>query len=152
VGAPDQNGVGVDAGAAYYLRGGVAPAGTLTAPDAIFLGHMAGDHAGNAVDGAGDVDGDSFIDLLIGASIEDSGGINAGAAYLVRGPVAGTYDLGNADAGFIGEAESDLAGSTVVGLGDATGDGRGDLLIGAPQNDATGEDAGTVYFISSASF
>ena len=152
VGAPDQNGVGVDAGAAYFLRGGVAPSSSLSAPDAIFLGRMAGDHAGNAVDGAQDVDGDGFIDLLIGASIEDSGGINAGAAYLVRGPTLGTYNLGDADAGFIGEAESDLAGFSVSGLGDASGDGRGDLLIGAPQNDATGEDAGTVYFISSASF
>ena len=141
-----------DSGAALLLSGPFSGVGTASRPLATWYGATSRDDAGSALSDGIDLDGDGLLEYLVGARRVDTAGTNAGAAYLVRGPTLGTYNLGDADAGFIGEAESDLAGFSVSGLGDASGDGRGDLLIGAPQNDATGEDAGTVYFIRSASF
>ena len=50
------------------------------------LGRQPGDRAGNAVDATADIDGDGRRDVLVGAYIDDSAAINAGAAYLVLGP------------------------------------------------------------------
>ena len=65
---------------------------------------------------AGDVNGDGFDDLIVGAPHGDDGGINAGEAYVIFGKASGfaTIDLAaltQAD-GFIiqGEAANDLAG------------------------------------------
>ena len=57
--------------------------------DATLVGESNGDQAGQAVAGGGDVDGDGYDDLFVGADQEDSGGSQAGAAYLVRGPLTG---------------------------------------------------------------
>jgi hypothetical protein len=80
---------------------------------------------------AGDVDADGYDDLLLGDFLNDEGGDGAGAAYLVLGPVTGTFDLSLADAKLVGETEQDLAGSDVSSAGDVDNDGHADLLIGA---------------------
>jgi hypothetical protein len=43
---------------------------------------------GNGLSGAGDVDGDGYGDVLLGADRQDAGGRDAGPACLVYGPVA----------------------------------------------------------------
>ncbi len=60
------------------------------------------DGVGSSVSGAGDVDGDGHDDLLIGAPWNNEGGRRGGAAYLVSGPVTGTFDLALADAKLVG--------------------------------------------------
>jgi hypothetical protein len=152
VGAPDQSFGGTGAGAAYVLLGPISGPGTLTFAHGTIVGRLAWDHAGNSVANVGDATGDGELDMLIGAYIEDSGGLNAGAAFMVAGPLTGTRYLTNADAGFIGEAESDLAGWSVAGPGDVDGDGLGDVLVGAPQNDNRGTDAGAAYMLYAAGF
>ena len=100
--------------------------------DAIALqGIATDDRAGSAVSAAGDVNGDGYDDLLIGAFYADDGGSESGAAYLVHGPVTGTDSLSNAEATFIGEESGDTAGHSVAGGGDLDGDGLDDLVIGA---------------------
>jgi hypothetical protein len=150
VGAADQSEGGAGAGAAYVVAGPLTASTDLNASHARIIGRLPQDHAGNAVDVAGDVDGDGELDLIIGAYIEDSGGLNAGAAYLVNGPITGTRYLTDANAGFIGEAESDLAGWSAAGAGDVDGDGLGDVLVGAPKHDLGGDDAGVAYLIYAA--
>jgi hypothetical protein len=149
IGSPDQGTGGEGAGAAYVVSGPVSGDYFLSTTDSRLTGRRAWDHAGAAIDGVGDADGDGWADILVGAYIEDSGGINAGAAYLVRGPFSGTRTLSEADAGFIGEAEGDLAGWSVAGAGDTDGDGLGDLMIGAPSSDRGADNGGVVYLISS---
>jgi hypothetical protein len=113
--------------------GSRAEAGTidLSTADAKLVGEEGRDSAGAYLSGAGDVDGDGHDDLLVGAIGNDEGGRLAGAAYLVRGPVAGTVDLSMADAKLVGEDRGDGAGR-VAGAGDVDGDGLDDLLVGAP--------------------
>ena len=126
---------GTDAGAAYLVLGPVT--GTLDLPseaDAELVGEEAQDGAGVAVSGAGDVDGDGHDDLLVGAIGNDEGGgvySDAGAAYVVLGPVTGTLALSLADAKLMGEDRSDYAGISVSGAGDIDADGHDDLLVGS---------------------
>ena len=153
VGAPDQDLGGSGAGLIYILYGPTSGVSTLAEADARVVGRQPGDHAGNAVDATADIDGDGRRDVLVGAYIDDSAAINAGAAYLVLGPWSGTTYLTEAEGGFIGEAEADLAGWAVELAGDLTGsDGGGrlpDIVIGAPGQDARAEDGGTVYVVAS---
>ena len=139
---------GPDAGAAYLLHGPL-PGGelSLSQADARFVGEAAGDEAGLRVNGAGDLDGDGFDDLLIGAWKADTGGSDAGAAYVVYGPVAGDLSLSAADACLEGEGAGDFAGNPVAAAGDVDGDGYGDLLIGARGNDGAASGAGAAYLL-----
>ena len=56
---------------------------SLEAADARLVGEATADYAGFGLAGAGDVDGDGFDDLVIGATGNDAAGSSAGAAYLV---------------------------------------------------------------------
>ena len=58
----------------------------LSNADASFIGEDAEDYSGYSVAGAGDVNGDGYDDILIGAyGDEDGGGANAGQTYLIFG-------------------------------------------------------------------
>ena len=104
-----------------------------------------GDYAGSYLAG-GDVDGDGLADLLIGACLEDSGGSNAGAVYLVHGPATHAASLGDADAVLYGENSSDNA--CLPGFaGDVNDDGFGDVMVGAVSHDAGGSSSGSVYLV-----
>jgi len=107
--------------------------------DARLLGEGSYDLAGWSAASAGDVDGDGFGDLVIGAPGEVSGGGEAGslssaagAAYLVAGPIYGEMSLEAAETKFQGAESPDIAGFGVAPAGDADGDGRDEFLIGAP--------------------
>ncbi len=131
------------------VEAGCGLAGTydLSVADARLIGEASEDYAGNSVAGAGDVNGDGFVDLLVGAVLEDAGGSDAGAAYLVHGPVYGHVDLSTADAKFIGENGGDRAGRIVDGGFDTDADGLSDIIIGAIYNGAGGGDAGAAYML-----
>ena len=122
---------------------------SLANANATFLGEAAGNNAGVAIAGAGDVNGDGYDDFLIGANY--GGAAAAGKVYLILGRAAANwgpgFDLANADAAFLGEAANDLAGWAVAGAGDVNGDGLDDFLISANQNDAGGPNAGQAYLI-----
>ena len=111
-------------------------------------GAQPGDRAGFAVAGAGDVNGDGRGDLIVGAPRRDAKDVeDTGAAYVVFGR-AGTspIDLSSlGDSGFriTGVFERDQAGVSVAGAGDVNGDGRSDVVVGAPRADVLGRrDAG----------
>jgi len=151
VGAYGNDAVDSNAGQAYLVLGraaGWALDVGLGQADASFLGEVSGDRAGPSVAGAGDVNGDGYDDLLVGAYANDDGGTSAGKTYLVLGKAAGWTvgsDLAAADASFLGEASNDLSGTPIAGAGDADGDGLDDFLVGAFGNDDAGSYAGQSY-------
>jgi hypothetical protein len=139
---------GVDDDCDGAALGCVPASGSLSAADATYTGEAAYDYAGYSVSGAGDVDGDGFDDLLVGARYNDANGIDAGAAYLVLGSATpGDLTLSAADAKYSGEAAYDYAGYSVSGAGDVDGDGLDDLVVGAYGDDAGGASAGAAYLV-----
>ncbi|MCK6531020.1 FG-GAP-like repeat-containing protein [Myxococcota bacterium] len=132
VGAPNAGPEEVGTGAAYLVPGPILAPASLADVGLALWGEGAGDSAGHAVAGAGDVDGDGLDDLLIGAPSADGGATDAGAAYLVPGPVAASGTLADAAAVLLGPTEGARAGYAVAGVGDVDGDGFRDLVVGAP--------------------
>ncbi len=163
VGAPQNNdGPGANnAGAAYIFFGASTLSGTKTAgTDQNFqiLGKAASDYLGFSVSGAGDVNGDGFDDVIVGANSNDDGpGIDAGAAYIFFGAsnLSGTKSLGegqSADVTILGKADSDKLGSVAAsGAGDVNGDGFDDIIVGARYNDDGAANAGAAYIFFGAS-
>jgi Ca2+-binding RTX toxin-like protein len=115
----------------------------------VIYGQDADDRSGGSVASAGDINGDGFADLIIGASGGDAAGNaknNAGDCYVVFGKASGwgaTIDLGTIAAGtggFVihGQDAGDASGLSVASAGDIDGDGFADLIIGVPFGDAAG--------------
>lgn len=141
----------VDAGAAYVFSGAALAADTdgnvsaataVADGDAIILrGINADDQAGYSISNLGDLDGDGYGDILIGAPYNDDGALSAGSAYIVWGSAIesdadGVIDLGTIAADGTGvvlmsSEASDLAGWSVSNAGDIDGDGIDDILVGA---------------------
>jgi FG-GAP repeat len=100
-------------------------------------GAAAGERAGTAVAGVGDVNGDGRGDVLVGASGADANGRpNSGSAYVVFGANdTATVDLaalGSRGFRIDGATGGERAGLSVAAAGDVNGDGRPDVLVGAP--------------------
>src|SRR4028118_39237 len=109
-------------------------------------GIAAGDSSGRSVSSPGDVNGDGFDDLIIGAVFAGPNGIpNAGQSYVVFGRNSG-FAAGlnlselNGSNGFAinGIAADDWSGTSVSSAGDVDGDGIDDLIIGAVGADPNG--------------
>ncbi len=86
-----------------------------------------GDSGGSAVSATGNVNGDAFDDILIGAPAAATGG----AAYLVHGPVTAAMSALAADAILDGATPTDEFGAA-VSIFDLDLDGQDEVLIGAP--------------------
>jgi hypothetical protein len=122
---------GNNAGKAYlYL-------GSASGLSAILLwtvtGEAAYDYFGASVASAGDVNGDGYDDVIIGAYGNDDGGNRAGKAYLYPGSASGLSTTASWTA--IGEASVDQFGFSVASAGDVNGDGYDDVIVGAHGND-----------------
>ena len=145
VGAPYSN-IGVSgSGAGYVVLGPITGKVDLGDSDVIVRGASTNAMAGNCMS-AGDVNKDSYDDLLVGAPGDRTGGTSAGAAYFYYGPLEGTVDGDDADALFYGEDSNDQAGMGLF-LADLDLDGGADLLISSPYDATSGSQGGAVYVV-----
>ncbi|MFH1464574.1 MAG: MopE-related protein [Pseudomonadota bacterium] len=144
--------VGSQNSRAYLWEGPVSGSQSTSHADAYFYSWSTNDGTGEAIAGGADVDGDGHDDVLIGAPGVDATGTNAGAAYLVLGPMHGSVLLSSsADLGVYGESSYDAAGVSVALAGDVDGDGLPDLLVGATGDDDGGSGAGAAYVVAGTS-
>jgi hypothetical protein len=125
----------------------------LSAANAQISGPSAGAHGGYSIASVGDVNGDGFNDLVIGApGAGNNGRAGSGSAYVVFGkPSFGSIDLGSLGSnGFRidGAAAGDALGTSVAAAGDVNGDGLMDVLVGAPGADPSARlGAGAAYVV-----
>jgi hypothetical protein len=147
IGAWGHTGGGATSGAVYIVAADGMGTTSLASATASRTGVAASDVAGFAVAGAGDLDGDGYADVLVGAYGTDAGGSGAGGAYLLSGPMSGTASLSTADATLVGEVGGDAAGWAVAPAGDTDGDGNPEVLVGATGQDGGGALAGAAYLL-----
>ncbi len=140
-----------DEGVVYIYHGSAT--GILTPATTILdNGDQATLFFGRGLSSAGDVNGDGYGDLIVGAYQYDAGNINEGRAFVYHGSSTGinitpdtTLDDANEDNAFFGQC--------VAGAGDVNGDGYSDVIVGALGKDDgiyTGEGLAYVYYGSPA--
>ena len=109
---------------------------------------------GRGVASAGDVNGDGYADVIVGASYYDAGQTNEGAAFVFLGSASGIGDrtAANAHARLESDQPESLFGRRVSPAGDVNGDGYADVIVGASHYDAGATDEGVaLVFLGSAS-
>ncbi len=137
VGEPRFGEVGDNEGRTYLFLG------SATGPSATWDWNTTGGYAlaqyGGSVSGSGDVNGDGYDDVVIGASRNRS---NRGCVHVFLGSASGL----STDPAIIidGEESGQVFGSTVAGVGDVNGDGYDDILVGVPYNDEVHPNGGKI--------
>lgn len=126
----------VPSGKAFIYYGGPS---LNAAPDVTLTGESTATWFGTSVASAGDVNGDGFGDVIVGAP---NYGSQAGRVYAFLG--GSTPDV-IPDRVFTDPNAGDQLGWVVGGAGDMNGDGYPDVFATAPRYYAGGSDPGAIY-------
>jgi len=130
-------------------------------PHQLRLDGLAGEHVGSSLAAVGDWDGDGTPELAIGApGAAGAGGAGSGRVYLLKGgprlrdllsqsALWALADLVREGvvAVFDGDALGEETGFALASGGDINGDGRQDLLVGAPGLVGRDANAGSAYVL-----
>lgn len=131
----------MDAGGALIYHGSAM--GIQRNPFRSLEGVTPGDGFGVSVAGLGDINGDGYSDVAVGAWSGDAPGrANAGTASVFQGSPNGI--IAGPTRVYEGVLTNDYFGRSLTGAGDINGDGYGDLLVGSYYADVRMvQDAGT---------
>jgi hypothetical protein len=148
VGAPGYTDGEAYEGRAFVYHGSAS--GLSAAADWTAWSDKVGAYFGGSVGTAGDVNGDGYADVVVGARFYDNGQADEGRAYVYFGSASGLSPTAN------WTAESDQAGAwfgaSVGTAGDVNGDGYADVVVGARfyDNGEAYEGRAYVYFGSAS--
>ncbi len=127
-------------GAVYVYQGSAA--GFTTPPTIVTSPVAGGTGFGYSVASAGDVNGDGFADMVVGAyGVPSAAGTDAGAVYIYLGSATGIGTSPAITLKSVAGAGSAF-GVSVASAGDVNGDGYADILVGA---DTVSNDTGAAY-------
>jgi len=134
VGAPGfDSTVNVDEGRAFVYLGSAT--GLSTAPYWSAGSNLFSSAYGASVAAAGDVNGDGFGDIIVGAPLFDNAGFpDEGRVFVYAGPLFDPHSPGTTNPIWTADSNKTQAklGYSVAGAGDVNGDGFADVLVGAP--------------------
>jgi hypothetical protein len=133
VGAPNYDKYGENEGIAFLYYG--SPTGINFNDNLSLYSNYANGYFGGSVAGAGDVNGDGYDDVLVGAKEYTIGASHQGVVFLYNGASGGLNPSGLAIT--VNKADADF-GFAVAGAGDVNRDGYADFIVGAPTYSATG--------------
>ncbi len=141
---PNRNGATSDVGAVYVWHG--SESGPSSSPNWYAEHTTLYAHLGWSTGSAGDVNGDGYDDIIVGAYRYD--GVGASDAYVWYGSAAGLGPNGtptNADWAVHTDNTLNGFGTRVGTAGDVNGDGYDDVYVGAPGYDNGEVDEGKVF-------
>ena len=157
VGTPGANDGGIDRGAVWILflnsNGTVKNQIKIAQNNAQFTGPLAdGDRFGSAVTSLGDLNNDGISDLGVGANLNDDGGAERGAVWVLfmrkDTTVISASRISDTQGNFQGVLnDSDQFGTALASLGDLNRDGVPDIASGANLDNDGGTDRGAVWVL-----
>ncbi len=148
VGALDYDGGQEDEGRVFVYHGSAS--GLSTTPDWAVESNQASASLGVSAGTAGDVNGDGYDDVIIGAAGYDNGQLDEGRAFVYYGSAGGLSLTPN----WTAESDQELAllGIAVGTAGDVNGDGYDDVIVGAHYYDGgEGKEGAAFAWYGSAS-
>ena len=141
VGAPNYDNGQTDEGRAFVYYGSAS--GLSTTANWTAESNQASAYFGYSVATAGDVNGDGYADVIVGAPNYDNGQTDEGRAFVYHGSASGL----SATANWTAESNQASAyfGYSVATAGDVNGDGYADVIVGAPNYDNGQTDEGRAF-------
>jgi hypothetical protein len=157
VGAPYDDDEGEDRGAVWVLfmdeDGQVDTQQKISGSEGSFDGDLDdGDLFGSAIAELDDLNGDGFRDIVVSAPMDDDGGTNHGALWILflrdDGTVESYQKISEESGDFnVNLNADDQFGHAVANIGDLNSDGIDDLAVGMPNDDDGGTDRGAVWIL-----
>ena len=157
VGAPFDDDNGENRGAVWILfmdsDGRVDLERKISDDEGGFNGNLDNDDLfGSAIASIGDLNNDGVLDLAVGAPLDDDGGDDQGAVWVLfldtLGRVAQSQKISQLRGEFDGNlSDGDRFGAAVANIGDVDNDGVTDFAVGAPRDDDGGNNKGAVWVL-----